>query len=353
MGFEGFPLIVGWELTLACNLRCRHCASAAGLPRQDELSVAECLAICDQFPSLLVQEVDFTGGEPLLKPGWEKIAARLRELGIPVRMVSNGLGITPDVVLRMKEAGLAGVGVSLDGLGATHDRVRALDGMFGTVIAALERLAGAGLAPTVITAVNALSLPELPRLLDLLSGIGVRAWQLQPIFPWGRSALATELHLTADHYLQLGAFVAEWEAKARDKGVELRPADSCGYFTELSRGPEWQGCSAGIAAVGIMSDGNVKGCLSMPDELTEGNLRANDLWDIWFREDAFSCTRAFAAGRLGPNCAGCEYGEQCRGGCSSMSYTTTGQFHNDPYCFHGIRVRRAGGVDTRFARAGS
>src|SRR5689334_17492757 len=57
MGFEGFPLIVGWELTLACNLRCRHCASSAGLPRDNELTIEESLAICDQFPPLLVQEV--------------------------------------------------------------------------------------------------------------------------------------------------------------------------------------------------------------------------------------------------------------------------------------------------------
>ena len=65
MGFEGFPLIVGWELTLLCNLRCRHCGSSAALPRPNEtISLDESLALCDQFPALLVHEVDFTGGEP-------------------------------------------------------------------------------------------------------------------------------------------------------------------------------------------------------------------------------------------------------------------------------------------------
>ncbi len=103
MAFEGFPFVVGWELTLACNLRCRHCASTAGLARENELSLDECLALCDQFPALLVQEVDFTGGEPLLHPGWERIAARLRELGITTRMITNGIGLTPDTVRRMKQ----------------------------------------------------------------------------------------------------------------------------------------------------------------------------------------------------------------------------------------------------------
>jgi MoaA/NifB/PqqE/SkfB family radical SAM enzyme len=82
MDFEGFPFIVGWELTLACNLRCEHCGSSAGLPRRDELTLAEALTICEQLPDLLVCEVDFTGGEPLVRPDWWKIAQKLYELKI-------------------------------------------------------------------------------------------------------------------------------------------------------------------------------------------------------------------------------------------------------------------------------
>lgn len=349
MTFEGFPLIVGWELTLACNLRCRHCASAAGLPRDNELSLEECLAICDQLPALLVQEVDFTGGEPLLKPGWERIAQRLRDHSITTRLVTNGIGLTAETVNKMKEAGLAAVGVSLDGLEKTHDYVRALDGMFQRVVIGLERLVAAGIPPTVITAVNALNVSELPQVFDLLRSIGVRAWQIQPIFPSGRGAAQPELRLDEDQYFELGRFVAEWESKGRQAGLQLRPADSCGYFTELAVGPEWCGCSAGIAAVGIMSDGRIKGCLSMPDDLVEGDLRRNDLWDIWFRPGAFAYTRNWEYAQLGPNCARCEYGEKCRGGCTSMSYTTSGRIHNDPYCFHGIRGRRAAHADTQFS----
>ena len=58
MTFDSFPLFVNWELTLACNLRCRHCGSSAGKKRPDELTTDEALAICDQLPALLVQEVD-------------------------------------------------------------------------------------------------------------------------------------------------------------------------------------------------------------------------------------------------------------------------------------------------------
>jgi len=132
MVFEGFPLVIGWELTLACNLRCGHCASSAGTPRKNEFTLDEALHLCDQFPFLLVQEVDFTGGEPLLHPGWPEIAARLGELKIPIRMVTNGL-LLKENIPRLLKAKIATVGVSLDGLETTHDRVRHRPGLFRQV----------------------------------------------------------------------------------------------------------------------------------------------------------------------------------------------------------------------------
>ena len=68
----------------------------------------------------------------------------------------------------------------------------------------------------------------------------------------------------------------------------------------------------------------------------EGDLRKDDLWNIWFREDAFPYSRHFGEGKLGLNCTGCEKGGECMGGCSSNSYAATGSFHNDPYCFRKI-----------------
>ena len=208
-----------------------------------------------------------------------------------------------------------------------------------------------GLEPAVITAVNGLSVSELPRLFELLRSIGVRVWQVQHMLPNGRCLTSPELLLNEEQYFEIGRFALYTAQETCGTGFDLRTADSCGYFlTGLMYDSEWQGCSAGIVGVGIMSDGRVKGCLSMPDDLAEGDLRKNDLWDISFRPGAFPYTREWDPGQLGPNCAGCEHGEQCRGGCTSMSYAITGLSRNDPYCFHGIRKRQAAGVRTQLWR---
>jgi radical SAM protein with 4Fe4S-binding SPASM domain len=340
MGFEGFPFIVGWELTLTCNLRCRHCGSSAGLARTNELTLAESLAICDQLPPLLVGEVNFTGGEPLLRSDWQKIAGRLGKLGISTKILTNGLTLKPETITQIKDAGIAGVGVSLDGLEATHDHIRGHEGLFRCVLSGIERLLKADLPATMLTTVNALNIGELPSMLSLLKSIGINRWQIQPAFPLGRIREAAKLKLTDQAYLDLGAFVQHWKPKAQETGLEILPGDSFGYFTELdTREPPWRGCPGGLLSCGITSDGKVKGCLSLPDELVEGDLRKNDLWDIWFHPDSFAYTRQFSTDKLGSVCRACVKAEQCHGGCSAMSYGSTGVFHNDPYCFHGIRRR--------------
>ena len=57
------PIYAVWEITLACDLACRHCGSRAGRDRPDELTTEECLDLVDQMAALGVKEVSLIGGE--------------------------------------------------------------------------------------------------------------------------------------------------------------------------------------------------------------------------------------------------------------------------------------------------
>ena len=337
MAFERFPLVIGWEITLACNLRCQHCGSSAGQPRFKELTTNEALSICEQFPDLLVHEVIFTGGEPLVRADWPKIANRLRELKIKTKLITNGLLLDPNTIAQLNDTGVARLGVSIDGLEAIHDQIRNHVGLFRHITNNIEKLLRAGIPVTVLTTVNSLNVNELTALSSLLQSLGVDIWQIQPIFPLGRANEFTKLILSETEYMHFGEFARDYML-ATQGAPTLMPGDSFGYYTELDqRQPAWGGCSAGLDLCGITSDGRIKGCLSMPDELIEADLRQRELWDIWFDPNAFSYNRQFSKPNLGPNCHSCERGEYCRGGCSSMSYSCTGKMHNDPYCFYGMR----------------
>jgi len=159
----------------------------------------------------------------------------------------------------------------------------------------------------------------------------------------GRVKDSEYLRIEKESLLKLGKFIQNNEAEALEDGLEIIHADGLQYVFEEEKTRErraWLGCPAGWSTVGITSDGKVKGCLSMPDELVEGDLRKQTLWDIWFDENSFTYTRKFTMDEIGPNCEGCDMINKCKGGCSVSSYTATGMFHNDPYCFYIINKRK-------------
>ena len=101
----------------------------------------------------------------------------------------------------------------------------------------------------------------------------------------------------------------------------------------------WKGCSAGINILGIKSNGDTIGCLSIPEKFIEGNLRRKGIKEIWNDNNAFSYNRKFNEEQLGTNCKGCKYWKKCKGGCNGLSFFMTNQFHNDPYCYYRIEKK--------------
>ena len=334
---EYFPFIIGWELTLKCNLRCNHCASSAGSARNDELSIKETLSIATQFPELLVDEVIFTGGEPLLNPNWTTIGGYLTNHNIKVGMVSNGTIISDQIIDDMKKCGINAIGISLDGLENVHDHIRGIPGVFRKTIRGIENLIENKIKVTIITSVTSLNITTLEEIYNLVLSLGAWKWQLQPIYPLGRSSENKYLHLTSEQFFNLGEYIFNLRPIALKKGLEVVPADSCGYFSAFDF-PEfrWQGCNAGRFSCGIMSDGRVKGCLSWPDTFIEGDLRKDDLWTIWFREGAFAKQRTLSEEDMQGNCSDCEVALQCGGGCQAMSLAATGVWRADPFCYRSI-----------------
>ncbi|MBZ0117402.1 MAG: radical SAM protein, partial [Sandaracinaceae bacterium] len=84
------PIYAVWEITLACDLACRHCGSRAGRDRPDELTTGECLDLVDQMADLGVQEVSLIGGEAYLREDWLEVVRRIRQRGMISLLTTGG-----------------------------------------------------------------------------------------------------------------------------------------------------------------------------------------------------------------------------------------------------------------------
>lgn len=340
------PAYVLWEITLACNLRCEHCAAAAGRPRPHELATAEALALCDALAALGVPAVCLLGGEPLVRRDWPLLAERLRGHGVAVGLITNGWAFDDRAAGTVARLGVCQVGVSLDAADPTlHDALRGRAGAHARACAALRRVAALDLPyRTVVTSVRRANLRALPALRDWLA-------ENAPGFDWrvnvaGRHAGArfpAGAVLDEDGWLALARFVHDARAQLRGR-LAVSATHDLGYFSRTLdlHDFEWRGCVAGLETLGIRSDGDVVGCLVMDDSFVEGNVRERALAGLWADPEAFAYNRRFDPAWLEGACAGCDLGALCRGGCRDHAASFTGSRFAYPFCLH--RREREGGA---------
>ena len=146
------------SLTDRCNLRCQYCMPAEGLdwmPTEETLTDAELIRLIGiGVERLGIQDVRFTGGEPLLRRGLPAIIAATKALHPTphTAITSNGLGLKR-TAQALADAGLDRVNISLDTTDPeTFERITRRDRL-PDVIDGLEAASAAGLDPVKVNAV--------------------------------------------------------------------------------------------------------------------------------------------------------------------------------------------------------
>ena len=192
------PLNVYWETTQACALACRHCRASA-MPEADpqELSfedgvrmLHEIKGFGDPLPHLIL-----TGGDPLAKARLFELVDEAHRLGIEMSITPAATpALTRDVVEKLKEHGVSGLGLSLDGsCPERHDAIRGVPGTFDRTRDAMRWAAEFEMPLQINTLVSAETVDDLPAIYRFLSGETVSRWSLFFLITVGRGKVLQPL----------------------------------------------------------------------------------------------------------------------------------------------------------------
>jgi len=329
-----------WELTLLCNFRCIHCGGSAGLSRKDELTFAEMTKVAEDLKRINFRRVSLIGGETFLRKDWYEIAKMIADHGLGITYVTNG-SLFPDndkLVKQVLDTNPQVIGFSLDGGTAeTHDHIRGYKGSFAKIFESLELFKDKVRNLSIITSVNKLNIHELPLIRELILGKHI-AWQIQIVSKKG-CRFDDGHFINKDEYLQVAKFIHESAKQYSVEELPIAGADDMGYYSKeypfcTINYDCWDGCKAGRSNLGIQSNGNIKGCDSLPDIYVEGNVRERSLYEIWTDPKSFSYTRNFDTGLLKGCCAKCPHGTTCKGGCVDFSHSVSGHAFENSYCLY-------------------
>ena len=342
------PICAVWELTLRCNSKCIHCGSDAGEGRFDELNNEEALNLVRELKSCGYKGIALMGGEPLLRSDWFEIAQEIKNNKLELSIVTNGLKVQEDIN-KIKSLNTDCVSISLDaGTEKVHDYLRGISGSFNKVIEALNILEDAAIPTSIITSISKVNLKELDKIKKIIIDRNI-AWQIQVSTPIGR--FPRKLMIDRTEFYNLAMYIANTVKKYGYKRVPLIGAHCLGHFSRfipnLGLSP-WIGCQAGKTILGIQSNGNIKGCLTLPDSFIEGNVRKENLSIILKRLR----TNVYEPSGY---CQKCDLLESCMGGCLSTALALKEFKH--PYCLRAIENEKIltnfplkGKADTIFSK---
>ena len=291
----GAPLYVAWQITNECNLRCLHCIEESGPQRAfpGELDPAQAFSILGQLVECQVPTVCFSGGEPMLHPGFFEMAMRLCAGGVSLKVETNGHFLSQENCLRLKESGVQSVQVSLDG--ATQESYSALrpGGKLDLVLEGLGNLQAAGIPLEVNFCPTRANIAEAERIVDMAHAAGATGFYTgRTMYTGGAVRVWERLAPSEDQYR---SFFAALHRKAQEYKGRMRVRyHEMGLVEELK-----YRLSHPAALFIILPDGRVKLINALP--FVCGDLRTERLTDVWA---AFQ--RAWKDPRVGEFVAGME-----------------------------------------------
>ncbi len=352
------PRYAVWELTLRCDLACHHCGSRAGRARPDELTLPEALDLVGQLAELGVTEVTLIGGEAYLYDGFLDVVRAITDRGMACTMTSGGRGITPLLAQAAQEAGLRSVSLSIDGPEAIHDELRGQRGAYQAAMRAFDALTAAQIPVAMNTNINRKNLDHIDEMFELAQQRGCHGWQVFLTVPMGRAADTPELLLQPADLLRVVPQLIALRPRAEAAHMKLLPGNNVGYFGPGDvrlrghlRSTSQSSCSAGRSALGIESQGDIKGCPSLHSEdWVAGNIRTHRLEEIWERSARMRAIRDRTVDDLWGYCRTCYYAEQCKAGCTWTASSLFGRPGNNPYCHHRAEDFRSRGLQERLVQ---
>jgi len=346
------PVVI-WNLIRRCNLTCKHCYSiSADKDFPGELTTDEIYAVMDDLRAFGVPALILSGGEPLLRPDIFEIARRSKDKGFYTALSSNGTLIDEDRCRRIAEIGFDYVGISLDGLGPTHDKFRRMAGAFDLSLEGMRLCQKAGMKVGVRFTMTQDNFRDLPGLLRLVESEGIDRFYFSHLNYAGRGNKNRKddaLHQMTREAMDLlfdtcwndvqqgvvkdfttgnndadGVYLLHW--------VRQRFPDRAEHIEAKLR--QWGGNSSGVNVANIDNLGNVHAD-TMWWHHTLGNVRQRPFSEIWQdTSDPLMAGLKASPRKVGGRCGTCHHFAICGGNTRVRAQQLTGDpWSEDPGCY--------------------
>ena len=282
-----------------CNVKCRYCEYWRLKSYNDEMTIEEwqrALLSIKEFVGKF--SINFSGGEPFIKPGFIDLLAWCHANDISAGVTTNGSALTPRNAAKVVAAKPFNVNVSVDAPSAeVHDYLRGYPGLFGKLSAGIKYLLkeqkrqGTVFPITIKPTLGARNFRHLPALIEWALEIGATSVSPQPMGRWTPETY-DELWIEQEDLPEFEEVIQRVIEMKRAGAPVLTPEHVLrlmpDHFREKSAPRELMPCRVGLRNYFIRTNGDVEVCnLGFP---AIGNVKRQSAREIW-RSDEAKTTR--------------------------------------------------------------
>jgi 12,18-didecarboxysiroheme deacetylase len=346
------PVVV-WNATRRCNLKCIHCySSSQNVQYGYELKTEEGKKLIADLAAFGSPVILFSGGEPLLRRDLPELIQFAVDKGMRAVISTNGTLITKERATIFSKMGLSYVGVSIDGMKATHDRFRGVKGAFDATIRGIRNCQDTGIKVGVRFTITRKNYKEIPAIFDFIEKENIPRACFYHLVYSGRGSALVEEDLSHEETRNVVDMIMDRTRDLFDRGMskEILTVDNHAdgpyvYLRLLREDPER---AKEVLELLKMNEGNSSGrgigCVSWDGEvhadqfwrnIAFGNVRKRPFSEIWMDTSnelmaQLKDRRSHVKGR----CAACRWLDVCGGNFRARSEAVTGDiWAPDPACY--------------------
>ncbi len=308
------PLTVQWDLTLRCNLQCKHCYADATAEKGEELTSAQAFRVVEEAGRIGILAFHLLGGEPFARDDLVEVVQHACHLGIACHISSNGTLIRLNHVKGLEDLQNLTVDVSLDSTRpARHDWLRGQKGAYQKAVKGMRRLRERDIQVGTTCTIYPDTLDEMESVTQQAIDLGAYRLQFLFVSPVGRAQRHRDELLLDESERQV--FTTRFKYLVKEYAdtilidspvVPFEPEQS-GSLAGNSAGLWLTGCLAGIDKIAIRSNGSVTACPQLQRDY--GNIQTSTIQDIWIG------LHSERLSKLGRGCDICAFDGYCGGGC--------------------------------------
>lgn len=315
------PLKISMNLTKKCNLRCIQCFSDSGDLKEKELSTQEIYNLFDDMQKNGTFYICLGGGEPFTRPDLFNILNYGKEKQLAISIVSNGLLLTKDIILKLNDMDLDYLWVSFEGLKENHEKLRGKK-TFDLTLKKLDLLKKHYTGKTALRmSINKFNINECEDLVRIAEEYDIDLIRFTPLLSFGR-AKDQDLVLNQDEYIKFLKNVREIKSENVNIVYPNMKNDN-----KIWIGHNGFGCHCGKEAIWLDELGNISPCIFWGEKYNIGNIKNESYMDLWVKN--------LESSKIVGNkvCESCKSYKACRGGCRARVLDLYNNLDDvDPLC---------------------